>query len=800
MRLFLVFALAMAMGCDAAESRVVNIAVVRDGPSWFADEITAMVDAELQQSLGDTIQIHFKADDKFDAGWKTERVAIVLQNALADPDSSIVLVTGPLVSLFAAHSDLPLGKPVLSTAGNDPRLMGFPADASGRSTRPNFAFIADPQRVEKDIQTFHRLVPAKRIHVVVDSHATAVILGIKDLMNDLGEQLGVKFTGVASNTKADDVLGAAGPNIEAMYVMPMLAMPRDERLKLFATLAERKIPVFSQLGDEEVHQGALAGLSRDHRARIAHLAALDLQQIIRGVSPNVLGGNLAPSDSLLINGQVARQTGYAPDFDTKVEADFIHPELLETGDALSLENAMNLAGENNADIAVQQAAIEKAREQSGVAHSALLPQVSAQARYSQIDHERAVDSNRGVAERDTRAGLRASQIIYDEAAKIREKISHRTIQQNARDEDRARLDAMNAAGSNYLEMLLARSLYEIERDNLRLTRQHLNLARNRYQLGAAGQDEVLRFESEEALQRGNVMTAEANIEKARIALNRAMGAGSELTWNPQPIAMADGDSYFLNGTGIVALSGDAKAFARFRDFSVLKALDASPELKSIDESIASQRLVIEQKQRGFYVPQVAASAGYDRILDQHFEGTDFASQLAQSGLPVSQTRHEDNEWQAGVTATLPIFESGARKHDIAAEQAQLDQLEQSRVKIAQQIEQRVLNAVYTMQASHPKIGLARIAADRSRRSLKIVSDKYTRGATQIIDVLDAQNQALRQEINSAVAMTNYLQDMLEYQRSIAWFEKFQSPEARTAWINHFRRFAGQMNGEKTGMP
>ena len=37
--------------------------------------------------------------------------------------------------------------------------------------------------------------------------------------------------------------------------------------------------------------------------------------------------------------------------------------------------------------------------------------------------------------------------------------------------------------------------------------------------------------------------------------------------------------------------------------------------------------------------------------------------------------------------------------------------------------------------------------------MKIVSDKYERGATQIIDVLDAQNQALREEINAAVTLT-----------------------------------------------
>lgn len=457
-------------------------------------------------------------------------------------------------------------------------------------------------------------------------------------------------------------------------------------------------------------------------------------------------------------------------------------------DLITLEAAMNEAAENNADIAAKQAAVEQSREQGEQMYSALLPQFGANGRFSQIDNDRAKSSGRGVAESDLRAGISATQILYDDATRTRVKTARHATEQSKYEEERARLDAMSDAGAGFLKLQLARSLCDVERDNLALTTQHLAFARNRYRLGAASQDEVLRWEAQEAIQQGNFLTAEAGIEKARVALNRSMGADANEPRTPAAIALDDPAYYFLDDEKIL---GDTAHAAQFRDFSVIKAFEFSPELKQLDQALAAQRLVINQQRRGYYVPQISAKASYDRILDQRFAGQDFTTSLAAAGLPVSATRLDDNEWQIGLVASIPLWEGGARKHEIAASQAQIDVLEQTRVKSAQLIEQRVLNALFSIQASHPKIALARVAADRSKKSLKIVSDKYERGATQIIDVLDAQNQALREEINAAVALTTYLDDIIEFQRSIAWFEKFQTPESRAAWINHFRRFTGQ---------
>lgn len=465
-------------------------------------------------------------------------------------------------------------------------------------------------------------------------------------------------------------------------------------------------------------------------------------------------------------------------------------------DVLTLEAAMSTAAENNVEVDILQSNVERAREQSARARTDLFPKATGSARVQQIDHDRAVASGRGVAERDVRAGVGISQVLYDESVGLRVRSSRHTTRQTMFEEERVRLDAMAVSGAGFLRYVLSQALCDIERNNLKSTRDHLELARKRYEAGATGQDEVLRWEAEEARQEGGLTAAEADIEKARVDLNRTMGVDAESQWIPQPVPLADNAFNFLDEAGVPALLGMDRNTPQFREFSVLRALDRAPELKAMDEAITAQRLAINQRRRSGFIPQVSASASYERLIDQDFAGTDFSDQLASAGLPVAKSSLDDNEWVVGIAASLPLFESGARKHDVAADEAQLDTLELTRVRISQAIEQRVHTSAYSLHSTHRRIGFARVAADRARRSYRLVSEKYDRGATPIIDVLDAQSQVLREEIGEAVARNAYLQSILEYQRAIAWFAMFQPPEAREAWVNHLKRYLDLPTGAK----
>jgi outer membrane protein TolC len=72
----------------------------------------------------------------------------------------------------------------------------------------------------------------------------------------------------------------------------------------------------------------------------------------------------------------------------------------------------------------------------------------------------------------------------------------------------------------------ARTLERIERDNLRRTRSHLQLARVRLSVGTAGQGEVYRWESELATGQKRAIDANSRRNLAEISLNRVTPASS----------------------------------------------------------------------------------------------------------------------------------------------------------------------------------------------------------------------------------------------------------------------------------
>ncbi len=86
------------------------------------------------------------------------------------------------------------------------------------------------------------------------------------------------------------------------------------------------------------------------------------------------------------------------------------------------------------------------------------------------------------------------------------------------------------------------------------------------------------------------------------------------------------------------------------------------------------------------------------------------------------------------------------------------------------------------RASCPGINLARDGADSAKRNLDLITDSYTQGIKSIIELLDAQNQALTADQAAANAVYNFLIDMMGVQRAMGFFVTFQAEDQQSAWI------------------
>ena len=127
-----------------------------------------------------------------------------------------------------------------------------------------------------------------------------------------------------------------------------------------------------------------------------------------------------------------------------------------------------------------------------------------------------------------------------------------------------------------------------QKENLRLTRSNLELARVREQVGVAARDEVFRWESEIARGRIEVLDARAQRQQAAIGLNRILYHPLEEPFTTAEAGLQD-PFLFNNIERIFVYIDNPKNFQIFRDFQVREGFRLAPELQRLQARIAAQQ-------------------------------------------------------------------------------------------------------------------------------------------------------------------------------------------------------------------
>lgn len=782
------------MSVDAAGGArpAVRIGVVLDGPWARNEEILGVFQQEIVDLLSGEFDVMFPPESRRTDGWTAAGVRAALSRLLDDPGVDLILALGVLGSNCACLR-AELAKPVLAPFVLDAELQGLP-QKDGASGVKNLSYTAFPNPIRRHLEVFRQIVPFRKLALFTTPYYMEALQGIRTRFPSVAGEMGISLQIVVVETSVDQALGRVDPDVDAVYLTPLLHLPLSEFDKLVHGLIEKGLPSFSLLGRSEVERGVFAGLNADDLfPRLARRVALNVQRILLGEEAGTLPFAFPPRERLCVNMATAQAIRVWPPFSVLGEAELIQEEPPGAARRISLFDAVQEAVRSNLDLMERERAVVAGAEEVRKARARLLPSLELEASGRILDADRAEASFGAEAERKAQAAAVFSQALFSEPLWAALTVEKNLQQARELERDERRLDVAYEAAATYLDLLRAKTFERIEKETLRLTRSNFELAQVRQSIGISGPAELYRWESEIAKSRQAVLKAVSRRQQAEQALNRILNRPLAEPFVTEEIDLQD-SRLATSDPRLAQMVSTPWHLETFRDFLVAEGLAASVELRRAEAAVAAAARRLDSARRAWWAPTVGVRAEVSRTLAEGGAGRQGPSIPGIGSGLVPQA--DDTDWSVGFRASIPLFEGGARLAEQEQAAQELRRLETQKDALLDRLEQRIQSALLRTEASFPSIGLSRSASEAARRNLELVTDAYSRGVVSILDLLDAQNASLVADQVAANSVYDFLLDLMELQRATNRFDFFLRPEDREAWFERLEAFMRQRRREE----
>jgi len=747
---------------------IYNIGIVTDGDTPHDRTLVARFTQEIKVlAQGDFIP-RFPKPLVLSGGDSTEGVRTALRKLMGAHDVDLVLALGPIASRQAYLSGK-LSKPVIAPflSGSLARQKQLLPETGG----PVVAISATPS-FDQLLLTLKRVVDFSCLDVVMDRRDLEGIPEVSREARRLGNEFTMEVNLVPAWNSAEELIEALPQGKCAVMIGSMYHLDDQEKQRFIDALIQRRLPSFSYIDRTLVDMGVLAtDAAADQIEKLARRAAVAVEDVLLGDKPASEVIPFARGSELTINMATARAIDIYPSLAVMTAATLLHEEQKSVKRRLTLLQAVQEALQVNLDLLSAQQEVEAGKHAVGEARSRLLPQVGAGTGLRAIDQDRAALGFGASPERTWTGYLTGSQQIYSESAWSGYQVEQHLQSGREQALEAVRLDIIHQAAVAYLNVLRAKTIEGLYKNNLKLTRANLERARIRMSTGVAGPDEVYRWETKYANDTISVLDQESATMDAMEALNRILNRPLQERFVAEEVDLSDpllvmGDKLFFR------LLSNPRSFSAFRHAALAEAKNNRPELKAIDAAIMALERQRRAARRAFWVPDVTVEGKVEQYFSYDGSGQRDAYE---DGL-------DDTDWTLGVYARIPLYEGGRKSATLSRTQAELSRLRIDREAIEQRVFQDMLSALNRTRSSYPGISLSREAAEAARRNLKLITDSYTEGIKSIIELLDAQNQALAADQTAANAVYDFLIDFMGVQRAMGEFILFQPEERRKQWL------------------
>ncbi len=447
-------------------------------------------------------------------------------------------------------------------------------------------------------------------------------------------------------------------------------------------------------------------------------------------------------------------------------ASFTAPVRAQCGELTFLE-AIREALDANQALAASRQTLDAQEKEVAIARSSLLPRLTGAGK-GLISSGATFSASAGIIpERTSQAIGLLEQTLYDQAAIDTLGAQKHLYDSQQNDYQGVRAQTIAAAGQDYVAVLLAEALLAVQRQNVELTKESVEITKSQEESGAVLYRDVLRWRSQLYADQQGVVTQKSNVLMSRFTLNQVRNRPAEEVCVLEDLTVDDNGFVFSSPVVLEVVSDDAKA-ALIRDYLVELGTERSPEIRSLDARIRSQGRTMKSARR-WLIPSLDASLAGAVFLKTGGQGSGGASDERSTG---------DSFWQAQALLSWNVFDGGYFISSMNLEKAVLYSLQSQRTDVATALEEAVRGTVAVAIASFENIALSQLQTEAATENYQLVNEAYLEGEANFLELLDSQQTLLSAEKAAKQALYGFLADLLTVEQSINYFP-FMETDADT---------------------
>ena len=434
---------------------------------------------------------------------------------------------------------------------------------------------------------------------------------------------------------------------------------------------------------------------------------------------------------------LSRETAYRQWKSRKERQEQAQPDI---SGKLAVQDCLKLALANNKSLQRITQEREIARGERLKSYSAILPGVGLTGEYRRLDEVTSFEIDTPAGKEKIQfgdvdnysTGLMVTQPIFAggsiaarlNSAKLFSLLTDETVRAAVQ-------DVVYAAEHAYYDVLLSQHLVEISTDTVRSAKAHLDSVKQKRQGGIASDFDVLRAEVElsnfqaELIQNKNAI----NVSKAMLIKTMGISQDSdfvlsdELTYVPSKVAMEQ---------------------------AVEAAYRNRPDLlgKEFDIRVQREQLKIA---RSRYLPVIS---GY------------YSNTWSKPDPHTMMLIEWGHAWQAGLTATLPIFDGFSREGQIVSQKARLKQAQIGLVDAEETALFELTKSQLSIENAAEFVESQRLNLTRAREGLRLAEVGYREGTNTQVEMIDAQAALTTAQANYYQAIYSHVIAKLDLQKAM----------------------------------